>query len=517
MKPFRTFIRFDIIMIMLCLLMGRAAFASEIIRNVRVTEDREKKYFVLFQSASEQNLWYCGQVKPKILHRNNRGEKIPEISLIRFQKKDIKDPEKLLQGGYFKMNLSLGPADESYEALKQKVADVTGNDSAKLSPVPFGALKLCLQKPDGKEVQMKAETLSGISNMHSSQNVAFSIKLDTLDTDLLDALLNGNTGAKYHLYYNYKYQDPVITGRSSQGNLNQRGFDSEPDYESDPRFGSDHDRDLPGSRDFDRIEDEFEQEQSWERAGEGFVGFASYSDSVRKKCVFIEQNEGLWQNAYLSLPSILQPDKIKINKVELDVVLKNQGKSFGNKTFTWTPERKWLDKYNAPVVYGVFDISRLSKKYPEDLNNSVFEISVKIESGKDDLLEQQTRCDMIVGDTPVTNPLSLADVLEFNTTFLSWSNSDKDGLQRIEIELKQGDWQASRTLKPDFKKSPTVYPDVAQWLVKKSGEKPLTAEVYFIVKDNGKIRRIPWSLNGKNLREELFGLNAFFFDKHWKG
>jgi hypothetical protein len=503
-------------MLLLCLLMGRAVFAAETIRNVRVTEDGEKKYFVLFQSAAEQNLWYCGQVKPKILHRINRGEKIPEISLIRFQKKDIKNPEKLIQGGYFKMNLSLGPADDSYRALKQKITDVSGNDSAKLSPVPFAALKLCLQKPDGEEVAMKAETLSGIGGMHSSQNVAFSIKLDTLDTDLLDALLNGNTGAKYHLYYNYKYQDPVITGKASEDNLKQREFDSDPGFNSDPRFDSDFDRDLPGSRDFDQIEDEIEQEQAWERAGEGFVGFAAYSNSIRKKCVFIEENKEGWTNAYLALPTIHQPEKIKIKEIELEVELKNQGKSFGNKTFTWSPERKWLDKYNAPVVYGVFDISRLKKDYPNDFNKSVFEIEIKIDSGEEELLEQNTTCDMIVGDTPVTNPLTLASVLEFDTSFLNWSNSDNDGLSSIEIELEQGDWQVKRTLKPDFTKNPPVFPDAAQWLVTKSGEQPLVAEVNFIVNTNGAKRKIPWSLNGQNLREELFGLTAMFFDRDWK-
>jgi uncharacterized protein YneF (UPF0154 family) len=99
---------------------------------------------------------------------------------------------------------------------------------------------------------------------------------------------------------------------------------------------------------------------------------------------------------------------------------------------------------------------------------------------------------------------------------LSWSNSDNDGLSSIEIELEQGDWQVKRTLKPDFTKNPPVFPDAAQWLVTKSGEQPLVAEVNFIVNTNGAKRKIPWSLNGQNLREELFGLTAMFFDRDWK-
>ncbi|HMM61514.1 MAG TPA: hypothetical protein PKC25_15455, partial [Candidatus Rifleibacterium sp.] len=174
-----------------------AAFAHsepKVIKNIRVSVEGKKQYFDLFQSAAEENLWYCGQTKPTVLMRNAMSQQIPEISLIRFQKKDIKNPQKLVEGAHFRMHLSLGAAADVMEELKKKLPS-SGKRPPVLSPVPFPALKLILQKPDGKEVEMKSEPLVGNAGQRSSQNVAFSTVLGSLDTDLLDALLRGNTGA----------------------------------------------------------------------------------------------------------------------------------------------------------------------------------------------------------------------------------------------------------------------------------------------------------------------------------
>jgi hypothetical protein len=45
----------------------------------------------------------------------------------------------------------------------------------------------------------------------------------------------------------------------------------------------------------------------------------------------------------------------------------------------------------------------------------------------------------------------------------------------------------------------------------------LTATVFFVTGDNSREKKIAWKLNGKNLRQELFALSAFFVDKDWNG
>ena len=493
------------------LLVSSISFANSP-KRVRVRLNGKKQYFVLFQSPAEPTLYYCGQIKPQVLIRELGKEKIPEISLIRYQKKDIKDPEKLVQGAHFRMHLDLGPSDKALEMLKKKIPS-SHRKTAKLSPVPFKAIKLCFQKPDGQEIELKPESLSGISNHHSAQMVAFSSNINVLNTDLLDSLLKGNTGAKYILYYNYKYSDPILTGEAVPESLQQRDLPG-----TDPRT-SKPDRKLPGSRDFDKINRKAEEKAGWKKAGQGFIGFADYPKSVQDKCVFIETDSQQWNNAYLSLPVIQMPSKIDIEKIELDVKLIHSKKAYESQKLTWTPKKFWRDRYGAPLVYGVFDLTKVRKDHSKSVDKSVFRINQRIESNKGDILIQQREYPIIAGDSPVSDPLSLADILEFQTGFLTWAKPNKNGLKSIEVKLTQGDWTSKRSIAPEKKRGKFVIPELNQWLIKKSSTEslePLIGEVFFVIKTSAGDKKIPWTLNGKDLRKNLFALSAIFFDQDWK-
>ncbi|MFZ5952126.1 MAG: hypothetical protein ACOYXC_15585, partial [Candidatus Rifleibacteriota bacterium] len=339
-------------------LLGVAAFAdgAEIIKNIKQKEDGQNRYFVLFQSVDDETLWYAGQVKPQVLMRETDGLNIPEISLIRFQRRDVKDPTKLHQGAIFRMHLSLGPGEESFKPLLEKAQRKLPDKPARLSAVPFAALKLCLQKPDGKEVELKAETLAGISGQKTSQNVGFSINFDQLETELVEALLNGNTGVKYHLYYNYKYSQPKAVDGKTIPSSDQRDFDRKnPDKPEDSR-------NLPGQRDFDQINRQAEEKAGWEMAGQGFVGFSEYDENVRKQCVLIESNPDEWTRAYLTLPLIQPPKGINIDSIDLKVEIAAGKKNFEKSSFAWTPKKGWRDEHGAPLVYAFFDLTEVKKQ-----------------------------------------------------------------------------------------------------------------------------------------------------------
>lgn len=483
----------------------------KVIKNVRVSVAGKKQYFDLFQSAAEETLWYCGQTKPTILIRTAENLQIPEISLIRFQKKDIKNPQKLVEGAHFRMHLSLGAGEDVMEELKKKLPS-SGKRPSVLSPVPFSALRLVLQKPDGKEVEMKAEPLVGNAGQRSSQNVAFSTVLGSLDTDLLDTLLRGNTGAKYTLFYNYRYLDPVLTGKPVAAS-------TDPRESSAQAGGSSPDRDLPGARDFSNMEKEAEASVGWEKAGEGFIGFSRFSRTVQDKCIFVESGER-WQNAYLTLPVLSFPAGISVAKILLDVTLVHEEKKYQQQEFSWTPERGWRDSNGAPLVYGVFALGSLAKLPPEELQKANFTIKQTIESFLDERLVSETVCDMLEGDTPISDPLDLADILEFETGMLTWATEDKPGLKRIEVALTEGDWKSERIIKPEFSNGRMIPPPTCLWLVRQgsdTGASVLAAEVFFIVSDGKKEKKVAWAKNGKNLRKELFALSAYFVDKDWSG
>ncbi len=492
---------------MVCGMVLVAAFCHsepKVIKNVRVSVDGKKQYFDLFQSAAEDTLWYCGQTKPTVLIREAENLQIPEISLIRFQKKDIKDPQKLVEGAHFRMHLSLGADETAMEELRKKLPS-GGKKPPVLSPVPFSALRLVLQKPDGKEVEMKA-------GQRSSQNVAFSTVLGRLDSDLLDALMKGNTGAKYTLFYNYRYLDPVLTGKPVSAS-------ADPRESSAQSSGSSPDRDLPGSRDFSTMEKEAEASVGWEKTGEGFIGFSRYSRTVQDKCVFIESAER-WQNAYLTLPVLSFPAGISVEKIILDVALSHAGKKYQPQEFSWTPARGWRDSNGAPLVYGVFALGSLARLSPEELQKVNFAIRQTIETSQDEKLVSENACDMIEGYKPISDPLDLADILEFETGMLTWAPEDRSGLKRIEVSLTDGDWKSARIIRPEFSNGKVIAPPTSLWLIRQpsdADESVLAAEVFFIVSDGKQEKKVAWAKNGKNLRKELFALSAFFVDKDWSG
>jgi len=491
-----------------------AAFAHsepKVIKNIRVSVEGKKQYFDLFQSAAEENLWYCGQTKPTVLMRNVISQQIPEISLIRFQKKDIKNPQKLVEGAHFRMHLSLGAAADVMEELKKKLPS-SGKRPPVLSPVPFSALKLVLQKPDGKEVEMKSEPLVGNSGQRSSQNVAFSTILGSLDTDLLDALLRGNTGAKYTLFYNYRYLDPVFTGKPAAASADPRDSSAQ-------NGGSSPDRNLPGTRDFSTMEKEAAASVGWEKAGEGFVGFSRYSKAVQDKCIFVETAER-WQNAYLTLPILTFPAGISVSKIELDVSLVHSGKKYQQQKFNWTPAPGgWRDINGAPLVYGVFPLGNLARLSPEELQKVKFSIRQTIDTFRGEKLVSETFCDMVEGDTPISDPLDIADILEFETGMLTWAPEGQPGLKRIDVALTDGDWKSGRVIEPEFSNGRMTPPSTSMWLIRQASpdESVLAAEVFFIVSDGKQEKKVAWAKNGKNLRKELFALSAFFVDKDWSG
>ena len=504
--------KFILIVLLGVFVLPNSASGKEVIKNVRVKDGRNKYYFIMFQSEVEPSLWYCGQSKPQVLMRQSDTGEIPEISLIRFQRKDIKNPEKLNEGAFFRMHLSLGPGEEAFEALIKKAQGKSMGKTVRLSAVPFPAIRLELQKPDGTKVEMKAETLAGFSNQQSSQHVGFSVILDTLQTDILDALLRGNTGAKYQLYYNLQYSDPLLSGQTSPSTIQQRDLE-----QKDPGFPGSG-RNLPGSRNFDQINREAASKEGWELAGEGFIGFGQYSKEIQEKCIFVEKNLEQWSNSYLTLPVIQSPKDLSIDRIELEVILVHQKKKFGKMNLTWTPKKGWRDSYGAPLVYAVFDLTEV-KKQVKDLHQIQYLLKQKIVSNKTDVLTQEFFQELLVGGAPVSDPLDLADVFELQTGFLNWSESAEMGLQRIEIKLSEGSWKSERTIRPVKQSGKLVVPDINQWLVKRSlysDQDEFIAEVFFVKVENGLEKRIPWNMNGKNLREELPSMSCIFFDQDWE-
>src|SRR5689334_9221117 len=80
---------------------SQASLASEdFIENVPITENGEKITYSLVRDGNQKNQWYYIPSRIRLSEKQKQnGSREPEFTLIRYQFKDPKNPQELLEGG----------------------------------------------------------------------------------------------------------------------------------------------------------------------------------------------------------------------------------------------------------------------------------------------------------------------------------------------------------------------------------------------------------------------------------
>jgi hypothetical protein len=586
-------VRYVTVLLIVLLAVGGAVWADPILnsqtilKNIKVTVDGKEQIFVLFQSVINPTQWYCATLRPTLVETMVDRQPEPDFMMIKYQRPNKKNPRQLDQGAILRFALDVGPSDETINKLRWKIPKrATRGKTPTISPLPSSGMKLTLQHPRKGPIEAVASMAAGVASRFASRNVTFTVDLDNpLDVDMIETLLEARTGFKYGLSYNYQTLGDTAaaatktSGATDTGNRSRR---KQPSAREDREramkmlrmeaFEAASKKDekvektrtttrttsstsgststtttsqmvgQPSFRPANKREElalgRLEEmasvlakraESGMALAAEGFITLIDYPPEVRARHVIVEMDPTGWKKAYLAMPFVGQLDGVTIEKILLTITLRNKGNSYGEQTFTWKPGKGWRDKFDAPVIYGAFELAGMLTDDPNGLDSATFGLAKEITTldGKD-FLKGADEIPVQSGDIPVNNPSELADVITFDFTALPWEIPAEAGetgyyevydpndirVKRIEIALEEGDRRIVRALQAENNRGTVTVPENFRWLVEgynsADPKRPLKANITFTLAGGPKVT---WALNGRNLRELFPGMSVLLFEQ----
>jgi hypothetical protein len=196
-------------------LFAQASLAAEdIINDVVIQYKGRKEAFTVVRDARDKNQWYYIQNAPRITEYTESSDTIPEISLVRYQKKDIQT-QKIYEGGILQFGATLQLPAEIISLIKSElISKYKQKNDIRLSALPIKSATVAMYTPLGSNTTENSKLLTtanwgnGIAPTFSSQKMAFAVELSSLGTDVLEALVNGNTGIPIAIIYTYNGLTP---------------------------------------------------------------------------------------------------------------------------------------------------------------------------------------------------------------------------------------------------------------------------------------------------------------------
>lgn len=547
--------------------------AGSIIENVQVGSGRDVQTYVLMNSQLNEHQWYCARMTPELVETGEGKTAEPDLTLIRFQKLDAKNPEKLAEGGILQFSFVIGPDQATLIALRKKLPKNVDQRLARIDPLPLSGLEMNLFDPRGKKVALVATAPQGIASDYSSQYARFSAVFSTLDADLVESLLTRNTGVGYELNYRYavlseqkksnvrvdftrltskdkkkadgavvdsdgvaldaamlsylkrQAANPRVAQRLKSG-ASRNSKNSSPVTGSKPVDPRDYGKKDTSDRPVQKISDLTQNVTLVHRtrdqkvlAATGFLSLARYSEEVRKKRVISDTCYDNWKKAWLLLPSIGELPDLVIEKVALKVTLADKRYSFATRTYEWTPAKLWLDEFKTPAAIADFSLKDVLAVGPDALEKAFFKLEYSIFAADSPPVTGSDILPVITGDTPVSTPMELADILMFDFTYLYWDapESDKARLVKIELNVQDDRRKISRFVAPARRADKVmIYPEqIPVLLTRGNFEKPgkVKASIFFHTADG---KRVPWDFNGMDLSEPFSGSYISFLDNDWQ-
>src|SRR6266536_3052688 len=188
---------------------SQASLASEdIIENVPIIVSGEKVIYSLVRDGNQKNQWYYipSQVRLYEIQKQD-GKQEPEFTLIKYQFKNPKNSQELLEGGVIQFAVAMSPDNEGFNQLRNFIVGKTKNPKVRLGALPLKSASVTLISPKGEFLAEGVET-TGIAPTMANNKMVFSVSLSKIGTDVYDALANSNTGMGVVVKYIYNGLTP---------------------------------------------------------------------------------------------------------------------------------------------------------------------------------------------------------------------------------------------------------------------------------------------------------------------
>jgi hypothetical protein len=139
--------------------------------------------------------------------QRQKGQNEPEFTLIKYQFKNPKNPQELLEGGVIQFSVVMSPDNEGLTQLRNFIVKKTNDPSVRLAALPLKSAAVTLITPKGEFVAENVET-TGIAPTMANNKMVFSVPLSKIGTDVYNALANSNTGMGVVVKYIYNGLTP---------------------------------------------------------------------------------------------------------------------------------------------------------------------------------------------------------------------------------------------------------------------------------------------------------------------
>ena len=543
--------------------------------EVTVKSGKTNIKYLMMQSDSDKNQWYCAKLSPTLYEykSDNKALTEPALTFIRFQKIDPAKPDKLIEGAILECEFDIGVDKSTLSILKNKLP-LSDRSLARVNLLPINGLEMVLIRPsDSSELKIKAKEFRTKTDKSGSTTAVFYGVLSSSDAILLNALLSHTGGVRYRIEYKYnsvsepekivakidygksksiygikgeqnedaallshlasKSKNPRLlqkikekskssvkeqTSSSADNNDKQETFDIRNIGHKKINTGSGS-ANSSISELVETVELVYKTRKEKFIAADGLITLANYPDEIRNKKMFTDVSYDDWKFAYLMAPTISSGADLQIENITLNIHLCDNNHVYEKRKIYWKGDSGWQDETGNPSSIAKFSLEDiLSRPGKSPLDKAFFKISSVIKFKKDSDMASESEIPVLSGGIPITTPLVMADVIEFDFINLFWDSlkTDTKRLKKIDLTVKDGSRTIRRVIEPKLANDKHIeYPQILCLAVTRDNfEKgKIKANLYFHTADR---KRVAWDFNGLKL-SEYFDIPYFmFFDEDWQ-
>lgn len=543
--------------------------------EVAVKSGKTNIKYLMMQSDSDKNQWYCAKLSPTLYEfkSDNKALTEPALTFIRFQKIDPAKPDKLIEGAILECEFDIGVDKSTLSILKNKLP-LSDRSLARVNLLPINGLEMVLIRPsDSSELKIKAKEFRTKTDKSGSTTAVFYGVLSSSDAILLNALLSHTGGVRYRIEYKYnsvsepekivakidygksksiygikgeQNEDAALlnhlTSKSKNPRLLQKikekskssvkeqtssSADNDDKQETFDIRNIGHKKINTGSGSansriselVETVELVYKTRKEKFIAADGLITLANYPDEIRNKKMFTDVSYDDWKFAYLMAPTISSGADLQIENITLNIHLCDNNHVYEKRKIYWKGDSGWQDETGNPSSIAKFSLEDiLSRPGKSPLDKAFFKISSVIKFKKDSDMASESEIPVLSGGIPITTPLVMADVIEFDFINLFWDSlkTDTKRLKKIDLTVKDGSRTIRRLIEPKLANDKHIeYPQILCLAVTRDNfEKgKIKANLYFHTADR---KRVAWDFNGLKL-SEYFDIPYFmFFDEDWQ-
>lgn len=543
--------------------------------EVAVKSGKTNIKYLMMQSDSDKNQWYCAKLSPTLYEykSDNKALTEPALTFIRFQKIDPAKPDKLIEGAILECEFDIGVDKSTLSILKNKLP-LSDRSLARVNLLPINGLEMVLIRPsDSSELKIKAKEFRTKTDKSGSTTAVFYGVLSSSDAILLNALLSHTGGVRYRIEYKYnsvsepekivakidygksksiygikgeQNEDAALlnhlTSKSKNPRLLQKIKEKSKSSVKEQTSSSADNNDKQETFDIrnighkkintgsgsansriselvETVELVYKTRKEKFIAADGLITLANYPDEIRNKKMFTDVSYDDWKFAYLMAPTISSGADLQIENITLNIHLCDNNHVYEKRKIYWKGDSGWQDETGNPSSIAKFSLEDiLSRPGKSPLDKAFFKISSVIKFKKDSDMASESEIPVLSGGIPITTPLVMADVIEFDFINLFWDSlkTDTKRLKKIDLTVKDGSRTIRRLIEPKLANDKHIeYPQILCLAVTRDNfEKgKIKANLYFHTADR---KRVAWDFNGLKL-SEYFDIPYFmFFDEDWQ-